>query len=260
VSNQKRRREDRTCAGCATSFSARADQPTRYCSKSCAGRARRASPETRAKMAAKAAARWTDPAYKARLSASISASWQEKMATDPEFRRACSERSSAMMTRLHHEDPAFQARRSVRSREVMTRLWADPEIRARFEAQAAAKYAAGIGVSSEIGKRNKAAANKWILKRANAELRADTEYNALFRDTQARLRLERPYDGPQTPSDYNAYLADLCREVVNSPEMRALQDAFMAKAIPRCAAEWNRLKEAKDRTSFDDGRVRQVTA
>ena len=104
------------------------------------------------------------------------------------------------------------------------------------------RYVQGIGISSDGAMANKATANRWILKQAQAALHAETSFNAIYADVQARLRLEMPYDGPLDSSDYHDYLSKLGSAVTHHPEIRAIADAFMSEAIPRFAEEWRRLK------------------
>ena len=116
-----------------------------------------------------------------------------------------------------------------------------------FIENAHARYAQmladGTGLCSEDAKERKREANKWIMKRANDAMHAETNYDETYTEVQARIRREQPFIGEANGGDYYEYCSWLGTQVVTSPECREIADAFMAEAIPRFAAEWNARKE-----------------
>jgi hypothetical protein len=148
-----------------------------------------------------------------------------------------------------------QAAATVAKRSLALRAWnADhPEQRkARVEAAArgAAEWlanpanAARIAEKNEISRqlmhainRRNASTVKIIMRRAARELRAETDYCAVFADVQARLRRELPYDGPKEGSDYAEYLHNLGRATAAHPMCQEILGSFMRQAIPRITKE-----------------------
>lgn len=205
---------------------------------------RTVSAETRAKRSASMAAAWarrrSEPGAVEAVSAAISKAWRERLDSDPAFAARQSAKSSAHMSRLH-SDSAFQERRAVRSSEVLRRVWADPVMRDRLTQMSRERYAAGQGIAGAEAEARKREANKWIMTKCSEEMRASTDYAAVYTETQARIRAEMPYDGPTDHAFYQEYLSKLGRAVTSDPKLRAIQDTFMADAIPRWAEAWRAL-------------------
>jgi len=241
----------RICAICGTHFLVKkADRKGVTCSRECSSkhinqrqRGRKASPETREKISAALKAVWGDPERSAKWTAAVAAGARNWHA-DPDNAAAFAKRSSERMKR-RHADPEWQKVRDTRSSRVMTANWV--KHREVYVAQAIERYEqseiSGVGINSDDAKAKKAEAAKWIMTKAGAAMRAETDYNAVYTEVQARLRREMPYDGPQNNSDYYDYSKKLGHAVVNSPECRAIADEFMATAIPRFAKKWRGMKE-----------------
>ena len=79
--------------------------------------------------------------------------------------------------------------------------------------------------------------SKIILKRAHQELRAETDYCAVFAEVQEMLRRELPYDGPKEGSDYADYLQKLGRATVAHPRCQEIVSSYMSEAIPRISRD-----------------------
>ena len=241
----------RICTICEAHFIVRSvDRKGVACSKDCLRKSmalrqkgHKQSPETIAKRSQAMKAVRADPERRAAWHAATAAAIK-KWHTDPANAAAFAKRSSERMKR-RHTDPDFQKRRDERSSRVMSANW--QRHRESFIQQSIDRYermaSEGTGLLSEEAKAKKAVANKWILKQAQAALHTETDYDVTYTEVQARLRMERPYDGPQEGSDYLEYLQWLGRSVVNSPECRAIADDFLSRAIPHFAAEWNTRKK-----------------
>jgi len=152
-----------------------------------------------------------------------------------------------------HADPEWQKVRDKRSSATMKTTWETR--REQFTVQAAERYLrheeAGTGINSPDAKRRKAIAVQWIMKKAQEAFHAETEYNAVYAEVQARLRREMPYDGPQEGSDYMDYLQMLGRAVTCSPECRTIADTFLSEAISRFAKAWNARRDSAPPQSKD---------
>ena len=108
----------------------------------------------------------------------------------------------------------------------------------------------GTGICSEENKAHTAEINKWVLKRAQEALRNETDYTALWNETQARLRREMPYDGPLDSSDYVDYLQKLGRATTSDPQLCQMHTDFMKIIIPRCYEEWRAKKKEEQDASI----------
>lgn len=207
---------------------------------------RKQSPETIAKRVASLRA-WAEAnpeAYAAKIAAQVAGS--KRWRAIPENAAKISKMHSERMTRRHAEgDWKQEGGRSGISSRTMKATW--EKHREHLTAVAHERYASmvenGTGLCSTDSMARKAKASKWIMKQAQGALHAETDYDEVYAEVQARLRRECPYDGPPTGEDYMDYLRKLGRDVVNSPECRELADSFMAKAIPRFAAEWKKKKD-----------------
>jgi len=170
-----------------------------------------------------------------------------KWHADPANALAHATRASDRM-RKRHADPEWQKVRDERSSRTMKATW--EKHRARFIAMSAERYVrqleTGTGINSPeaIGRKNAAA--KWIMKKAQEAMHAETDYDATYAEVQARLRREMPYDGPQDGSEYMDYLQKLGRAVVSSAECREISDTFMSKAIPHFAKQYRERKAAPE--------------
>lgn len=203
---------------------------------------RKHTPESNAKRAEASRLKWQDPEFRAKASAAMKEG-QKRAAADPVKAAKRSATTSAHMKRMH-QDPEFQARRNKRSSETLKATWARSEMRARFIDQAREKYAAKIGVSRADSVAASKAANRWILTQANAELRAATDYNAVYKEVQAQMRLDFPYDGPEDDAFYKEYLGKLGRRVVAHPRLVKISREFLSEAIPRWAKVWADMRAA----------------
>lgn len=170
--------------------------------------------------------------------------------SDPVNAAAASARSSARMKALH-QDPQFQVRRNERSARTMRANW--EKHRDLYIAQASERYINGIGLNSDEANAKRSAAAAWIMKRAQAALHTETNYDAVYADVQARLRREMPYDGPKNESDYYDYLKNLGKATVSHPECRSIADHFMAEAIPRFSAQWRNRRKPHHKEPLTDG-------
>lgn len=106
------------------------------------------------------------------------------------------------------------------------------------------------GLWSEEANRKRSERSKWIMKKAQAEIHAETDIDAKMSELQHRLRREMPYDGPLDGSDYLEYCRKLCHAITTHPEYRAIADPFMSAAIPRIAEEWNKRKLASRKETY----------
>lgn len=162
---------------------------------------------------------------------------------DPVNAAAFAKRMSERM-KARHADPAWKERRSEISSRSAKKMWA--ERRGHFVQLAVDRYARmvaeGTGICSEDSVARKNAASKWIMQKAQDELHANTEFNELYRETQARLRRDNPYDETGNDADYFAYCSWLGTAVASDPVVRALADTFMSAAIPRWAKAWQERK------------------
>jgi len=252
--SRERKRETRNCAACGRAFETRADSKARSCSIACSNTLRPpVSDATRAKRSASLVRSWASLQDREGRGRAIAAGINAKLASDPEARSRLSSRMSAWMHSLH-QDPAFCAERSKRSSRVLKKLWEDPAFRAAKTEEARARYEAGIGISDPESILKQRAAGKWIYKRCHEEMIAATDYAVTYARIQARIRMEKPYDGPQSHSDYQDYLRKLGQEVVSDPELRAIQDAFMREAIPRWANEWQLRKQDRAHNAHEPWR------
>lgn len=243
----------RACTKCGASFTVKRTGSTkRFCSTDCAAATRPAPSEAATEARSRSMkAYWVslDGGAREARGCKIRDSLERKRREDPEFARAETERGRLLMRRLQ-ENPEIRRRTRDGAAGAMRELWRDPATRAAFTQQARDRYAAGKGFASPEAKLKTAARSKWIFKRAWRELMADTEYGDLYRDTQERLRREKPYDGPKEGSDYMEYLAKLGRAVVNDPPMRALFNRFMSEALPRLSDEWRlRSNQTQERAA-----------
>lgn len=237
----------RICVICGAGFIVKSvERVGKTCSPSClrarmseAARNRKASPETRAKMSAAIKAKYADPAYAERRRNSGAVAIR-KWHADPDNAAAFAKRMSDRM-KLRHTEPEFQERRNARSSRVMKRNWEN--YRELFTQQSADRFHAGIGIATPESEAKKRIASKWILKKANNAMHAETDYNEVYAVVQARIRREFPYDGPGETADYYDYCKKLGYMVTTSQECRAIADPFMSKAIPRFAKEWQARKE-----------------
>lgn len=155
--------------------------------------------------------------------------------TIPENREAWAKRGSDRLKRLHR-DPEFRKMRSKVSREIMLRNW--EKHRDRYVAATKRRYLNGEGISSEHGRKNRDRAWKWIMTKAQEALHGETNFDALFALTQARLREEHPFEGQHGTPDHHEYLRWLGHQVTSDPEIRSLADGFMSRRIPEIVAEW----------------------
>jgi len=248
------KKRERTCVICGAQFLvAKADRKGASCSKLCLSEINRRrqlgkkeSEETKAKRIATLKIIRNDPERKVKWDAAVAAGVRKHMA-DPSNRAAASARSSAHMRKMH-TDPEFQKRRDERSSNVMKAVWVNH--REKLTQLAVERYTRGEACNSEEGKKNKAIANKWIMKKAQEALHLETDYDERYADIQAQLRREMPYDGPLNNSDYFDYLRKLGQAVVKHPDLRKLQDEFMKKAIPRFSAEWLKKREESARETI----------
>lgn len=207
---------------------------------------RKDSDETKAKRIASIKAAYAaNPDRRARQIAAAAAALKAWYA-DPENAAAAAKRSSDRMKR-RHQDPQFQQRRNARSSRVMKANWV--KHRDLFIQQASDRYARhladGTGINSDESKAKKAIASRWILKKANDAMHAETDYDIVFGEVLERMRRQRPYDGPLEHSDYYEYCKIIGTAVTSSPECRAIADPFMSKAIPRFAAEYRQTKQGR---------------
>ncbi len=117
--------------------------------------------------------------------------------------------------------------------------------REAFTQQSIERYARmkaeGSGLLSEQAEARKREAAAWIMKKAARALHAETNYNEVYAEAQARIREEQPFNHSD---DYYEYLKWLGHETVNSPECRELADSFMSDAIPRFASAWRKKRGA----------------
>ncbi len=240
-------RRKRTCQICGTEFYAKnASMIGATCSKPCfIERNRRIrighkhTDETKAKMAASQAAfRKANPAADAARQAKCAAKLRAFTQT-PEFAAMSSERM-----KKRHADPDWQPIRDARSSQVMRANWLKHRdsytaaIRERYD-----RYLAiDRGIGSTEAERRKREAAKWIMKRAQADLHADTEFDELWVEVLAEKRALHPYDGPLGTADYHEYCKRIGKLVTQDQRIRELADRFMAKAIPRAAAAWQDMK------------------
>ena len=239
----------RTCVICGTEFVVKkSSHAGKTCSVPCRkklmsqnAKARRASPEQRAKLSLTMKEKYKDPAY-AKRHKDATRSAQKKWHADPENAAAFAKRSSDRM-KQRHADPEWQKVRNERSSRVMKENW--EKYRDTFTQHSAERYQqmlkTGSGLLSEEAEERKRAAAKWIMKRANDALHEETDYNEVYARVQARIRAEQPFDGE---GDYYTYCRWLGREVVNSPECRQVADEYMSEAIPRFSALWRERKAA----------------
>lgn len=240
----------RTCVICGTRFIASSKRPNqKTCSKECLlklmsrnSKGRKASAETRAKQSASIKVAYSDPVRSAKWKAAAR-DGIKRWHSDPDNAALAARRSSERM-KERHQDPEFQKRRDERSSRVMKENW--ERYRDRFMEAATERYLRhrenGEGIWSEDSIERKAVAAKWIMKKAQEALHAETPIDEKMSELQYRLRLEMPYDGPQDGSEYADYCQKLCRAILAHPEYRAIADPFMSEAIPRFAEEWQRRK------------------
>lgn len=242
-----RKKRQRVCTVCNKQFEVkRAGREGVTCSQGCLSAFRRKlaagrtqSNETKVKRADSLRAAWSDP-EKRELWSSAAREGLEEWHSDPSNAAKHSHRSSQRMTRLH-QNPEFQERRNARSSRVMTENW--ERYRDDFTEYARARYRkmveGGTGIMSDESKRRRAEAGSWIMTKAQEALHSETKYNEMFKEVQARLREMNPFCGDADSRDYYDYCKKLGKLVVNSPECRAIADAFMSEAIPRFSREWN---------------------
>lgn len=245
-------KRQRACIICERIFWVRsADRIGRTCSSECSREhirriqtGRKQSSETIEKRSKSLKEIRADPEVNARWTAAASEGLGRWL-SDPENARAFSERSSAHMARLH-QNPEFQKRRDERAARCMKENW--ERHREKFTAAAIERNArhkeSGEGLWSEEAKHRRGEAAKWIMKKAQAALHAETDLDAKLSELIYRLRLEMPYDGPGEESDYLDYCAKIGRILMGHSEVRAICDPFMAEAIPRFAKEWHQKKMA----------------
>lgn len=249
VREASRKKRERICVICGEGFLVRSvDRVGRTCSTPCLKKvmsanasARKPSKETIEKRKVSMKLARADPERKAMWDAATKKGRQTWLA-DPANFEAQSKRSSERMKR-RHADPEWQKVRDERSSRVMKANW--QKYRDVFTEQAVERYAKGIGVAAEWSIKKKNEAAKWIMKMASRAMHTETEYDAVYKDVQERLRSDMPYDGPQGGSDYMDYLSRLGRAVTNSVECRTIADMFMAEAIPRFAKEWKERQQSQ---------------
>jgi hypothetical protein len=234
----------RDCIICGASFTLRkAGSPAKTCSETCRSElqasvqsGRKHSPETIAKRAAAVKAALADPEVRKRQTEATRAARARWLANPDNAARFAHEASERMKRR--HADPEWQTVRDARSSRVMKGNW--EKHRDAFTAISVERYARGEGIASEEAKARKAVASKWIMKRAQEALHAETDYNLVYAEVQAELRNAHPYD-PNT-DDYYEYCKKLGTLVVSDPRCMSIANSFLATAIPHYAAEWQKRK------------------
>lgn len=235
----------RTCVVCGTVFYVKkSSQVGRTCSKehhrihlSRLKTGTKQSPETIAKRSRSLEKAWADPGRRERWRSAVGDGirrWHE----DEDNARSFANRSSKRM-KERHADPEWQKTRNNRSSRTMKENWA--KHRDLFVTQACERYARGIGIASKESIQRKNQASKWIMKRAQEALHAETDYDAVFSRVQERFRNELPYD-VEVHGDYTDYSRIIGEKVVNSIECRTIADGFLARAIPRFSSEWQENK------------------
>ena len=248
IRNRSKQARQRVCEICGTHFSvSKSSHKGAACSPTCLSKVKSlrrlgstASAETRAKMSASHKAKQaTDPEWARNRREKASAGLKSWLSV-PANAEAHAQRSSERMKR-RHADPEWQKIRDQRSSETMRRTW--EKRRDQFCLESAERMtrmiAEGTGIASPEAKARKATAAKWIMKKAAAALRAETNYLAIFSEVHNRLRREMPYDGPATNADYHDYCSKLAHAVCTSEECSSVANAFMVEAIPRFAKELN---------------------
>lgn len=254
IRNRGREKCRRVCVICDAEFYVpKSDHRGKTCSPTCL-KAHQSqirigttqSAETIAKRSVSLKKSWADDEVRDRRLATHAAAI-ERWHSDPDNAAAFAQRSSERM-RQRHQDPEFQKRRDERSSRTMKANW--DRYRDQFLQQASERYQRMVdeasGLLSDEARRNKAEANKWIMKQAQKALHLETDIDEKMSELQYRLRLEMPYDGPADSSDYLDYCQKLCRAITTHPEYRVIADTFMSDAIPRFANEWNRRKVTQD--------------
>lgn len=171
--------------------------------------------------------------------------------------RVCQQK---MLIRLHLGRKQSQTQKDKRAASLRTFNKANPEkCAARVEraikgnrtseARAAAlrRYenfaAAKIGICSDEQRAITASIGRWVLKKAQEALHAETDFDEVFTAVQDELRRDMPYDGLLGTSDYFDYLKKLGSRTASDRRVREIADAFMKHTIPRFHEERRKALE-----------------